>query len=176
MKKLLLLCLMFAFATGLQAQGSSQNGEQAKQTKVGRAVDKAAVKTKKAAKDVKEGTVKTAKKVANKTEEVAKDVKKGTVKTANKVADKSKEVASDVKTGTKKTAAKAADKTAKAADKVETKAKKTATKIRESNEKAPAKPDKVTGTYNGKKVYTGPRGGRYYINSNGNKTYLSDDQ
>jgi colicin import membrane protein len=59
---------------------------------------------------------------------------------------------------------------------VATKAKKSATKIRESNEKAPAKPDKVTGTYNGKKVYTGPRGGRYYINSNGNKTYLSDDQ
>jgi colicin import membrane protein len=25
-------------------------------------------------------------------------------------------------------------------------------------------------------VYTGPRGGRYYINSNGNKTYISDDK
>ena len=25
---------------------------------------------------------------------------------------------------------------------------------------------------NGKKVYTGPRGGRYYINKNGNKTYI----
>ncbi len=26
--------------------------------------------------------------------------------------------------------------------------------------------------YNGHKIYTGPRGGRYYINSNGNKTYI----
>lgn len=34
--------------------------------------------------------------------------------------------------------------------------------------------DKVTGKYKGKKVYTGPQGGRYYINSNGNKTYIKD--
>jgi hypothetical protein len=27
-------------------------------------------------------------------------------------------------------------------------------------------------TYNGHTVYTGPRGGCYYINSNGNKTYI----
>jgi colicin import membrane protein len=27
-------------------------------------------------------------------------------------------------------------------------------------------------TYNGHVIYTGPRGGRYYINSNGNKTYV----
>jgi colicin import membrane protein len=26
--------------------------------------------------------------------------------------------------------------------------------------------------YNGNKIYTGPRGGRYYINSNGKKTYI----
>lgn len=26
--------------------------------------------------------------------------------------------------------------------------------------------------YNGHKIYTGPRGGRYYINSNGKKTYI----
>jgi colicin import membrane protein len=32
--------------------------------------------------------------------------------------------------------------------------------------------DKVSGTYNGKKVYTGPKGGKYYINKNGNKTYI----
>lgn len=25
---------------------------------------------------------------------------------------------------------------------------------------------------NGRVIYTGPRGGRYYINSNGNKTYI----
>lgn len=27
-------------------------------------------------------------------------------------------------------------------------------------------------TYNGHKVYTGPKGGKYYINSNGNKIYI----
>ncbi|MCA6421505.1 MAG: hypothetical protein IM568_01655 [Flavobacterium sp.] len=43
-----------------------------------------------------------------------------------------------------------------------------------SNEKAPKKKDKVTGKYKGKTVYTGPRGGEYYINSNGNKTYITD--
>ena len=26
--------------------------------------------------------------------------------------------------------------------------------------------------YNGHKIYTGPRGGKYYINKNGNKTYI----
>lgn len=26
--------------------------------------------------------------------------------------------------------------------------------------------------YQGERVYTGPRGGRYYMNSNGNKTYI----
>ena len=35
--------------------------------------------------------------------------------------------------------------------------------------------DKVTGTYNGKKVFTGTRGGKYYINKNGNKTYIDRD-
>jgi colicin import membrane protein len=28
------------------------------------------------------------------------------------------------------------------------------------------------GTYNGHQIFIGPRGGRYYINSNGNKTYI----
>lgn len=29
-----------------------------------------------------------------------------------------------------------------------------------------------TETYNGHEVFTGPRGGKYYINKNGNKTYI----
>ncbi|PTS94367.1 hypothetical protein DBR27_17845, partial [Flavobacterium sp. HMWF030] len=53
--------------------------------------------------------------------------------------------------------------------------KKAATKtVKETNEKAPKVADKVTGEYNGKKVYTGPKGGKYYINKNGNKTYIQD--
>ena len=51
---------------------------------------------------------------------------------------------------------------------------KAPTKIKETSEKAPKVADKITGEYNGKKVYTGPRGGKYYINSNGNKTYIQD--
>lgn len=42
-----------------------------------------------------------------------------------------------------------------------------------------AKTHKVRGSssesddyYNGHKIYTGPRGGRYYINSKGQKTYI----
>ncbi|MFV8370827.1 hypothetical protein [Flavobacterium sp. LB2P74] len=46
--------------------------------------------------------------------------------------------------------------------------------MKETNEKAPKVADKITGEYNGKKVYTGPRGGKYYINSNGNKTYIQE--
>ena len=66
------------------------------------------------------------------------------------------------------------EKTTKA-KKETTSAKKTAeVKLKETTEKAPKTPDKVTGEYNGKKVYTGPRGGRYYINKNGNKTYIEN--
>lgn len=36
--------------------------------------------------------------------------------------------------------------------------------------------DKATGSYKGKKVFTGPRGGKYYINKNGNKTYIDRDE
>lgn len=33
-------------------------------------------------------------------------------------------------------------------------------------------PTSSSSTYNGRKIYTGPRGGRYYINSKGNKVYI----
>ena len=55
-----------------------------------------------------------------------------------------------------------------------TETKKAVTKIKETSEKAPKVADKITGEYNGKKVYTGPRGGKYYINKNGNKTYIQE--
>ena len=35
--------------------------------------------------------------------------------------------------------------------------------------------DKSSGSYKGKKVFTGPKGGKYYINKNGNKTYIDRD-
>jgi colicin import membrane protein len=33
--------------------------------------------------------------------------------------------------------------------------------------------DKETGKFRGKKLFTGPNGGKYYINSKGNKTYVN---
>jgi hypothetical protein len=33
-------------------------------------------------------------------------------------------------------------------------------------------PDWKCGTHNGNQLWTGPKGGCYYINSNGNKTYV----
>ena len=51
---------------------------------------------------------------------------------------------------------------------------KSVRKVKETTEKAPKIADKITGEYNGKKVYTGPRGGKYYINKNGNKTYIEE--
>lgn len=48
------------------------------------------------------------------------------------------------------------------------------TKSSTSKKKIVTKPksDETEETYNGHKVYTGPRGGKYYINSHGNKTYI----
>lgn len=34
------------------------------------------------------------------------------------------------------------------------------------------KPDWKCGTHNGNQLWTGPKGGCYYYNSNGNKTYV----
>lgn len=75
-----------------------------------------------------------------------------------------------VKSETKKTETKVATKK----ETVSKTTKKKTPILKESNEKAPKTPDKVTGEYNGKKVFTGPRGGKYYINKNGNKTYIQD--
>lgn len=41
-----------------------------------------------------------------------------------------------------------------------------------NNSKAKVEKTSTGETYNGKTVHTGPRGGKYYINKNGNKTYI----
>lgn len=41
-----------------------------------------------------------------------------------------------------------------------------------NNNKAKIEKTSTGETYNGKIVHTGPRGGKYYINKNGNKTYI----
>ena len=53
---------------------------------------------------------------------------------------------------------------------------KTVKKADKATEKAAAGDDKITGKDDkGRTIYEGPRGGRYYINSNGNKTYIKKD-
>lgn len=91
-----------------------------------------------------------AKKEATKTETKAKTAAKKAKAEANKTVAKTKKTAAEETEDLKETAL------SKAAEK----------KVS----------DKATGTYKGKKVYTGPRGGKYYINKNGNKTYISDDK
>ena len=159
MKKLFLLCFLFVFIGAVNAQ----------ETKIVKAkTEKVKVKTEvkeKAPKIKKDGTPdKRFKDAAKVSPKLKKD---GTVDKRYKPKENSASP-----TGVAKSTA---GKAGAAANKAEAKTKKV---IRErvSNEKAPKTPDKVTGQYKGKKVYTGPRGGRYYINSNGNKTYISDDK
>lgn len=40
------------------------------------------------------------------------------------------------------------------------------------NSCGPAASDKSCGTYNGKRLYLGPKGGCYYLNSSGSKEYV----
>lgn len=169
MKKLLLLCLMLSLSVNFYAQET----EKAK-TAVKKTANKVADKTEKAAKTTKNAVVKTADKVGDKTSKAAKSVKKESKEVAKDVKKESKEVAAKAETKTKKAATATKAEVKKDANVVAAKAKKATTKVKETNEKAPKVADKVTGTYNGKKVYTGPRGGRYYINANGNKTYIQD--
>jgi colicin import membrane protein len=63
-------------------------------------------------------------------------------------------------------------KSATAMTKADKKAKATIATAKKTIEKAPKVAGKVSEKYNGKKVFTGPKGGKYYINKNGNKTYI----
>ncbi|HEU4496855.1 MAG TPA: hypothetical protein VFR70_07360 [Flavobacterium sp.] len=73
----------------------------------------------------------------------------------------------DAAEASKKAEAKADDAQKKATDDVDKAKSKAAAPKTETAE------EKVSGEYfNGKKVYTGPKGGKYYINSQGNKTYI----
>ena len=149
MKKLFLMCFLFAFIANISAQEKS--ADQMKKAKT------------------------TAEKTVKQKAPLKKD---GTpdkrYKTATKVPLK-KDGTPDKRFKSKEKNTPAEGKTKAATQKTEAKTKKEV-KERVSNEKAPKKiKDKGTGTYKGKKVYTGPRGGKYYINSNGNKTYISED-
>ena len=152
MKKLILLCLFFVFSNSFYAQ-----------------------ETKSKTKDTKAVTSKeTAKKTTKKSGyDYDKDV---TVKTPAKKEAAKKETKSGYDYDKKSNKSDANKIDAKIKDEKYTKgnSKKKEPILKESNEKAPKIADRVTGEYNGKKVYTGSRGGTYYINKNGNKTYIQD--
>lgn len=167
MKKLILLCFLFIFSGSFYAQDSKTKTEPVKKEttkkKSGYDYDKdVPVKsTKKEKTDESTAIKETAKKETNKKESTTKET------TKNKSGY-------DYDKKTNKSEANKID--AKIKDEKYTKgnSKKKEPTLKESNEKAPKKADKVTGEYNGKKVYTGSRGGTYYINKNGNKTYIQE--
>lgn len=193
MKKLILLCLLFIFSGTFYAQDTqSKKAPIKKETtkkKSGYDYDKE-TPTKSTKKETSSKTTKkeeTAKKETTKKKSGYNYDKEVSVKSAKKEASSKsasvKETAiketsksksgydSNIKSNTteeKKVDAKIKDKKYTTGN-----TKQKATYV-ESNEKAPKKPDRVTGEYNGKKVYTGSRGGKYYINKNGNKTYIQD--
>ena len=156
MKKLMLLCFVIILSVNLQAQETTAEKKAAKD------------KTEKLAKAKKEKAETAKNKVATAKDKAAITKEKTTkdkVETAKEKAATSKKTAKN-KVQTAKNKATTAKEKATSAKPIK--------KIKETNEKAPKVADKITGEYNGKKVYTGPRGGKYYINSNGNKTYLQD--
>lgn len=149
MKKVLLLCLLFIFSNSIYAQETA--AEKRARIKTEKEMAIAKKEAKKAAPIVRAKIKETGTKTRVKTTTVTKTNVPVVKKTKVKV--KTKPVVNETRV------------------KVKT---KTPTKFKETNERAPRIPDRVTGQYNGKKVYMGPRGGRYYINSNGNKTYIED--
>lgn len=57
--------------------------------------------------------------------------------------------------------------------KTEEKEEKDVKEVREEKQKVKKEKNVSSGdTYNGRTIHTGPRGGKYYINKNGNKTYI----
>ena len=204
MRKVFLLCLVFVFSNTFYAQDVESVAKKAK-AKTEKTAKKVEEKTKSATKKAKEATEKTAKKVESKTKTTAKKVADKTESTVSKAASKTKkdgtpdkrfkEAVTTKKDGTPDkrykennasatgTAKSTAGKAKATANKAEAKVKKTAKEEAEDLKDSPVSrsaekkvKDKVTGSYKGKKVFTGPRGGRYYINKNGNKTYISDDK
>lgn len=105
-------------------------------------------------------------------------VKKESKKASEKVAKAEKK--------TSEKASKAEEKAEKHGKKMKSEAKnkmsEEAATASKKSEKASRKAEKVakesatTTDANGKEIHTGPRGGKYYINKNGHKTYLSSEK
>lgn len=158
MKKAIYFSLLMVFSLTVFAQEAA----------VKKTTKKADTEATKAKKKIEESKTAVKKEVKDGTK-VVKEKPAKAVADAKAEAKKSKE---DTK-AVKEKATKAVSDTKSEAKKVSTSETKKATAVKEQVKNAKVTgEDKVTGTYNGKKVYTGPRGGRYYINDNGNKTYI----
>lgn len=151
MKKLLAFTLVFvSLVIATQAQTPAE--EKLKKAKEAKA------DVKKEAKEVKTDAKEAKDKADKKVKEAKEDIKKETKEAKDNVDKKAKEVKSDTK--------KAADKLSKK-DEAEA-SLATRTKV--------AGADKSIGKdAKGRTIYVGTKGGQYYINSSGNKTYLSED-
>jgi colicin import membrane protein len=156
MKKLILLCLVFAFSNAFFAQTATAK----KTEKTVKTEKKTTVKLK------KDGTPD--KRYKTETKVVLK--KDGTPDKRYKENSASATGTAKSTAGKAKAATNKAEARAKRMTAAEEKEDMKETAVSRSAEKKVK--DKATGTYKGKKVFTGPRGGKYYINKNGNKTYI----
>jgi colicin import membrane protein len=148
MKKITLLGLSLLLSLGTLAQ-------ETKVIKDGKKVTKEQVEeNKKKLEDKKKKAEKNAATAEKKQDKNVKEAKAEVTKAKNSDA---KAKTTEVKSKVKKTAA----------EENEDLKQTVASKAAEKKVK-----DKATGTYKGKKVYTGPKDGKYYINKNGNKTYI----
>lgn len=159
MKKIIALALIVcaSFSVQVNAQAPQDGAKKEKKEKKPK-TDKADKDAAKAAKDAE----KAAKKVEKDATKAAKEVKEPKAKGDKKEKANKPE---KVEKGTKKVADK--DVTVKPEP-------KNTKKVNASTEKAAVGDDKVVGKDDkGRTIYEGPRGGRYYINSGGNKSYVS---
>ncbi|ANO47365.1 hypothetical protein B0A78_01755 [Flavobacterium columnare NBRC 100251 = ATCC 23463] len=154
MKKIMILCLVLALSNTFAQEAEMKSKKLSKSKAVVEKLDK-----------VKEAT---------KAKKESRASVKGNVKS---IEGKAKAEANKLDSKAKDEENKAKSKTKKAKDKIEETISKPAKKERETTEKVnPNAKDKVVGKYKDRQVYQGPRGGNYYINKNGNKTYIDDDQ
>lgn len=180
MKKLLLLCFVFVLSNTILAQETeTKTAKKAKTAKTTANKVDAKLKEEAKAKSTKTKTVANkadakVKDESDKAKSVTKKTKKDANDKVNNASDKGieKSASGKTKAASNKVDAKVKEESSKAKT---TAASKVAKKERETSEKANPK-DKIIGKYNDKKVFQGPRGGKYYINKNGNKTYIDDDK
>jgi colicin import membrane protein len=200
MKKLFLLSLAFVFSNASISQTTVQKEtatakekialiekKKLEQEKKEKAAAKARIEKIKAEKKIEKAKDDHAKKVTKAKKEHDKEVKKAKEEISKAKSDVKlkKDGTPDMRYKKGEEAVKSNSKNASAKSKAAlNKAKKLSPKEEAEDIKVTALStaaekkvkDKVTGAYKGRKVFTGPRGGKYYINKNGNRTYLSDDK